>query len=78
MSTLADFASLSLTELTAEIAAMQATFTPATASPSRDALSIPPPGLAVAGTFSTVTRSGQVAPSPADPAARDAFLELPA
>lgn len=72
MSTLSDFASLSLADLTAEIAAMQKTFTPvvtpvlplvahpseraavdtllpATAIPSRDALSIPSPGLAGVG-----------------------------
>jgi len=59
---LTEFASLQLPELTAELERMLAnhhaprrayaertTSSPATASPSRDALPIPSPGLAVAG-----------------------------
>ena len=52
MSTLADFASLSLADLTAEIAAMQKTFTPVTAGTSRDVPEAPPLGRAGAGTYS--------------------------
>ena len=63
MTDLTAFASLPLDELTAELERMLANHhaprqsyaerttspLPATASPSRDALPIPPPGLAVAG-----------------------------
>lgn len=92
---LADFASLSLDELTAEIESMLrnkrdaeraranrfalTTSSPATAGPSRDAAGdFSPLDRAVAGNFSTATRSGQVPPSPADPAVRGDLLELPA